>query len=46
GAILFSALIGYWESNSTRRKWIWIPELLGLNFIFMLILGILLKIGK
>ncbi|TGJ98675.1 formate hydrogenase, partial [Leptospira semungkisensis] len=25
GAILFSALIGYWESNSTRRKWIWIP---------------------
>lgn len=46
GAILLSALIGYWEANSTRRKWIWIPELLGLNFIFMLILGILLKLGK
>ncbi|EPG67142.1 NADH-quinone oxidoreductase subunit H [Leptospira wolffii] len=46
GAIIFSAFIGYWEANSTRRKWVWIPELLGLNFIFMLILGILLKLGK
>ncbi|EQA37257.1 putative membrane protein [Leptospira inadai serovar Lyme str. 10] len=45
GALFLSALIGYWESNSTRRKWVWIPELLGLNFIFMLILGILLKLG-
>lgn len=46
GTLLFSAIIGYWEANSTRRKWVWIPELLGLNFIFMLILGILLKLGK
>ncbi|TGK08651.1 formate hydrogenase [Leptospira fletcheri] len=45
GALFLSALIGYWEANSTRRKWVWIPELLGLNFIFMLILGILLKLG-
>ncbi|RHX92233.1 NADH-quinone oxidoreductase subunit H [Leptospira stimsonii] len=45
GALLVSVCVGYIEANSTRRKWLWIPELLGLNFIFMLFLGILLKLG-
>ncbi|XDD50197.1 NADH-quinone oxidoreductase subunit H [Leptospira sp. WS92.C1] len=45
GALFVSFCVGYMESNSTRRKWIWVPELLGLNFIFMLFLGILLKLG-
>ncbi|MBM9499535.1 NADH-quinone oxidoreductase subunit H [Leptospira sp. 201903071] len=45
GALFVSFCVGYIESNSTRRRWRWIPELLGLNFIFMLFLGILLKLG-
>ncbi|MGQ2872560.1 NADH-quinone oxidoreductase subunit H, partial [Leptospira santarosai] len=45
GALFVSVCVGYIEANSTRRKWLWIPELLGLNFIFMLFLGILLKLG-
>jgi formate hydrogenlyase subunit 4 len=44
GAILFSILIGYWESVSVRRKWTWVPETIGLTFLFLIIFGTLVKI--
>lgn len=44
GAILLSVLIGYWESISVRRKWTWIPETIGLTFLFLIIFGTLVKI--
>ncbi|MCB1159278.1 MAG: NADH-quinone oxidoreductase subunit H [Leptospiraceae bacterium] len=44
GALLLVAGIGYWESICTRRKWNWVPEIMGLTYLFLLILGTLVKL--
>jgi formate hydrogenlyase subunit 4 len=44
GTFFLSSLIGYWEAISVRRKWIWIPEIMGMTFLFLLVLGTLVKI--
>lgn len=45
-AVIFLAIvIGFWEANSVRRKWTWIPEFMGLTFIAILILGTLVKLS-
>lgn len=43
--ILLAIILGFWESNSVRRKWTWIPEFMGLTFIAILILGTLVKLS-
>lgn len=43
--VLLAILIGFWEANSVRRKWTWIPEFMGLAFIAILILGTLVKLS-
>ncbi|MCB1143400.1 MAG: NADH-quinone oxidoreductase subunit H [Leptospiraceae bacterium] len=45
GAIFLSVLVGFWESISARRKWNWVPEIMGLTFLFLLILGTLVKLN-
>lgn len=44
GALLLSALVGYWEASSVRRKWSWVPEIMGMTFLFILVLGTLIKL--
>lgn len=44
GAILIAMIIGYWESISVRRKWAWIPEVMGITLLFILVLGTLVKL--
>ncbi|MCB1142129.1 MAG: NADH-quinone oxidoreductase subunit H [Leptospiraceae bacterium] len=44
GSLALSVLIGYWEAISVRRKWIWIPEVMGMTFLFLLVLGTLVKL--
>ncbi|MBE7412029.1 MAG: NADH-quinone oxidoreductase subunit H [Leptospiraceae bacterium] len=44
GTIFFAGVIGWWESVSVRRKWVWIPEIMGLTFLFILLLGTLVKL--
>lgn len=43
--VLLAILLGFWEANSVRRKWTWIPEFMGLTFIAILILGSLVKLS-
>lgn len=43
-AILISIFLGIWESVSVRRKWSWVPELLGMTLLFMIALGSLVKL--
>ncbi len=43
-AILISIFLGIWESVSVRRKWVWVPELLGMTLLFILALGSLVKL--
>ncbi|TGL21806.1 formate hydrogenase [Leptospira yanagawae] len=43
--VVLAILIGFWEANSVRRKWTWIPEFMGLTFIAILILGSLVKLS-
>ncbi|WP_108975712.1 respiratory chain complex I subunit 1 family protein [Leptospira ryugenii] len=45
GVILLAILLGYWEANSVRRKWSWVPEFMGLSFLAILILGTLVKLS-
>lgn len=44
GAVLLAIFLGYWEARSLRRKWIWVPEIMGMTFLFLLVLGTLIKI--
>lgn len=44
GAILLAVVVGYWESISVRRKWTWIPEVMGITLLFILVLGSLVKL--
>jgi formate hydrogenlyase subunit 4 len=44
GAIFLAIFLGYWEARSVRRKWIWVPEIMGMTFLFLLVLGTLIKI--
>ncbi|MGV3665161.1 MAG: NADH-quinone oxidoreductase subunit H [Leptospira bouyouniensis] len=43
--ILLALVMGFWEANSVRRKWTWIPEFMGLTFISILVLGTLVKLS-
>ncbi|XDD45485.1 respiratory chain complex I subunit 1 family protein [Leptospira sp. WS39.C2] len=43
--VLLAIVMGFWEANSVRRKWTWIPEFMGLAFIAILILGTLVKLS-
>ncbi len=45
GAILLAVIIGYWESISVRRKWTWVPEIMGMTFLFILAMGSLVKLN-
>ncbi|MCZ8344029.1 MAG: NADH-quinone oxidoreductase subunit H [Leptospira sp.] len=42
---LFAFILGYWEAISVRRSWKWIPEMMGLVFLSILILGSLVKLN-
>ncbi|MCB1159699.1 MAG: NADH-quinone oxidoreductase subunit H [Leptospiraceae bacterium] len=42
--LLLSVGIGIWEASRMRRKWKWNPEIMGLTFIFILLLGTLIKL--
>ncbi|MDX1960934.1 MAG: NADH-quinone oxidoreductase subunit H [Leptospiraceae bacterium] len=44
GAVFLSCLLGYWEAVSVRRKWQWIPEMMGITLLFLLALGSLIKL--
>lgn len=44
GAILIAIIVGYWEAISVRRKWTWIPEVMGITLLFILVLGTLVKL--
>lgn len=44
GAVLLAIFLGYWEARSVRRKWIWVPEIMGMTFLFLLVLGTLVKV--
>ncbi|MCX7999859.1 MAG: NADH-quinone oxidoreductase subunit H, partial [Leptospiraceae bacterium] len=44
GAILMCIGIGFWESFSVRRKWKYVPEIMGLTYLFILVLGTLVKL--
>jgi formate hydrogenlyase subunit 4 len=44
GAIGLAAIIGYWESISSRRKWTWVPETIGLTFLFLIVFATLVKL--
>ncbi|MCZ8239848.1 MAG: NADH-quinone oxidoreductase subunit H [Leptospiraceae bacterium] len=44
-AVLLSAVgLGIWEAFCARRKWSWVPELMGLIFLVILFLGTLVKL--
>ncbi|MCB1189364.1 MAG: NADH-quinone oxidoreductase subunit H [Leptospiraceae bacterium] len=45
GAIFMAIIIGYWESVSVRRKWTWVPEIMGMTFLFILVMGTLVKLN-
>lgn len=44
GGLVMAAGIGFWESICARRKWSWVPEIMGLTFLFLLVLGTLVKL--
>jgi hypothetical protein len=44
GAVFLAVFLGYCEARSVRRKWIWVPEIMGMTFLFLLVLGTLIKI--
>ncbi len=44
GAVFLAIFLGYWEARSVRRKWIWVPEIMGMTFLVLLVLGTLIKI--
>lgn len=44
GAIGISILVGYWEAISVRRKWVWVPEVMGITLLAILVLGTLVKL--
>jgi formate hydrogenlyase subunit 4 len=44
GSFLFLIYLGFWEGTSVRRKWKWVPEIMGLTFLLLLILGTLIKL--
>ncbi len=45
GALGLAVLLGFWEADSVRRKWTWVPEFMGLCFLAILILGTLVKLS-
>jgi formate hydrogenlyase subunit 4 len=45
GTIALGILLGFWEADSVRRKWSWVPEFMGLCFLAILILGTLVKLS-
>lgn len=45
GIIASLVLMGFWEAISVRRKWKWIPEIMGLTFLLILILGTMVKLN-
>ncbi len=45
GTIFVAVIVGYWEGVSVRRKWVWVPEIMGLTFLFILLLGTLVKLN-
>lgn len=45
GTVAFAVIVGFWESISVRRKWVWVPEIMGLTFLFILLLGTLVKLN-
>jgi formate hydrogenlyase subunit 4 len=45
GTIGLAILLGFWEADSVRRKWSWVPEFMGLCFLAILILGTLVKLS-
>jgi len=45
GAVGLAILLGFWEADSVRRKWSWVPEFMGLCFLAILILGTLVKLS-
>ncbi|MDZ4727792.1 MAG: NADH-quinone oxidoreductase subunit H [Leptospira sp.] len=45
GTIALAVLLGFWEADSVRRKWTWVPEFMGLSFLAILILGTLVKLS-
>lgn len=45
GCMILAALLGFWESISVRRKWSWNVELIGMIFLFMLVLGTMVKLS-
>lgn len=44
GMLGICIFIGYWESISVRRKWFWVPELMGMTLLFLIVLGTLIKL--
>ncbi len=42
--IFICFFIGFWESFSIRRKWKYVPEIMGLTYLFILVLGTLVKL--
>jgi formate hydrogenlyase subunit 4 len=42
-ALVLFAGVGYWESVSVRRKWSYIPEVLGLAMLFLVLLLTLMQ---
>jgi hypothetical protein len=44
GGLLIAVGIGFWESVCARRKWTWVPEIMGVTFLFLLVIGTLVKI--
>ncbi|WP_246047329.1 respiratory chain complex I subunit 1 family protein [Leptospira ognonensis] len=45
GALVLAIVLGFWEADSVRRKWSWVPEFMGLCFLAILILGTLVKLS-
>ncbi|MCE9500400.1 MAG: NADH-quinone oxidoreductase subunit H [Leptospira sp.] len=45
GTCFIAVIVGYWEAVSVRRKWSWVPEIMGLTFLFILLLGTLVKLN-
>ncbi|WCL48842.1 respiratory chain complex I subunit 1 family protein [Leptospira sp. GIMC2001] len=43
--LCLAVTLGIWESICARRKWTWIPELMGLIFLIILFLGTLVKLN-
>jgi formate hydrogenlyase subunit 4 len=37
--------LSYWQTIISRRKWSWIPEMLGLSLLFMILVGTIMKLN-